>query len=744
MGREAIAKGASVLLGPTVNMQRTPLGGRGFESFSEDPFLAGSIAAASVDGIQSTGVAAAIKHFVCNDQEDRRMASNSIVTERTLRELYLLPFQLAQRDAKPVCYMTSYNRLNGTHCSENERLLQNILRDEWKFDGLVMSDWLGTYSTTEAIRAGLDLEMPGPSLIRGPLIKQAIQCGKLQHQNIDARVREVLKLVKHAKQLRIPENAPEQGLDNAETSGVLRRVAADSIVLLKNESDVLPLDKTKTTAVIGPNAFSAAYSGGGSASLAPYYAISPLQGIQSQAENVQYALGAPGWKRLPLLTEVSKSPDGEQGLRLDVFLQSPDREDRKPIDSFLTKTSNVTLYDYKHKLVTSDLYWAKLTGSITPDTTAEYEFSCSCAGTAKVYVNEELVVDNWTKQEAGDSFFGMGTVEVIGRINLDAGKSYDIRVEFGTLPTKKYEKTGTTDFGSGGLRIGFHRKVELKAEIEAAAALARSVDQVVLCVGLNSDWESEGYDRPHMDLPEGSDELVNAILEANPNTAIIVQSGTPVTMPWAGKAKAIAQAWYGGNETGNAIGDVVFGVVNPSAKLPLSFPARLEDTPTHHMIPDEINVLYGENVYMGYRYYEKVSKAVAFPFGHGLSYTQFEMSDFKVEQDDNDVTISVSVRNTGKRDGAEVVQVYVQALDSSVDRPVKELRGYDKIHLEAGESQIAHVKVPLKYATSFWDDSLNKWACEKGRYRVLVGNSSANTPLKAQFELRRTTHWLGI
>lgn len=390
MAQETIAKGAAVLLGPTINMQRGPLGGRGFESFSEDPVLAGALAAAEVNGIQSRGVSATIKHFVCNDLEDKRMASNAIVTPRAMREIYLKPFQIAQRDAKPWCYMTAYNLINGLHCSENEWLLQEVLRGEWGFDGLVMSDWFGTYSTTESIKAGLDLEMPGPTYVRGKLIEQALGCGKLLMHHLDARVFEVLKLIKKTLPLNIPSDAEEKTIDTPETAAMLREVAAASIVLLRNEKSILPLSKEKTTAVIGPNAEFAAFSGGGSASLRPYYAISPLDGVRNKVKDSQYELGAPGWMRLPLITEMSKTKKGEKGLDMTIYLEPHGSKDQKAVHSKPVESSSLPLSDFKHPKVPTELFYGDLDGQITPDQTSDYEFSCSVAGTAKIFVNSEV------------------------------------------------------------------------------------------------------------------------------------------------------------------------------------------------------------------------------------------------------------------------------------------------------------------------------------------------------------------
>lgn len=758
MGHEAIAKGASVLLGPTVNMQRSPLGGRGFESYSEDPVLAGNLAAASIAGIQSTGVAATLKHFVCNDLEDKRMASNSIVSERALREVYLMPFQIAQRDAKPWAIMTSYNLVNGLHASENPKLIQNILREEWGFDGLVMSDWFGVYSTTEAIKAGLDLEMPGPGTMRGNQINLALVCGKLLPHHLDARVTEVLKFIKKLLPLNIEEGAEESTVNTPETAALLRSIAANSLVLLKNEEQLLPFKKDKTTAVIGPNAEFAAFSGGGSASLLPYYAVTPLAGIKSKVPDVQYELGVAAWKRLPLISHSVKTADGQEGLYAKFYFEPPSEKDRKCFDELLITDTNVSLFDYKHPQLKSHLVYVDIDTTFTPEESAEYEFSCSAAGTAQVFVDDKLVVDNKTKQTPGDSFFGAGTQEEIGSIKLEAGKTYAIHVEFGSLPTITYHKEGVTAFGAGGVRLGMYRKIDQKVEIQRAVELAKKVDQVVLVAGLNSDWESEGYDRSHMDLPPGSDDLITAVLAANPNTAVIIQSGTPVTMPWADQAKALVQAWYGGNETGNAIADVIFGDINPSGKLSLSFPKRNEDNPAflNYTTTDDNRVLYGEDVYVGYKFYEKTFKEVLFPFGHGLSYTTFFMKDLTITSADDDktITLSLSITNTGPLAGAEVIQVYISppppTSTSQRRGPLKELVGFTKIFLQAAETQIAEIQISKKYATSYYSEGRCAWVAEKGKYRVWVGNSSSMSLqgsgefLEGEVEVEREVVWRGL
>ena len=708
--------------------------------------------AATIKGIQSTGVAATPKHYVCNDQEDQRMAVNSIITERALREIYLKPFQIAQKDADPWCYMTAYNRVNGTHVSECSRLIGDVLRKEWGFNGMVMSDWFGTYSSTESVKAGLDLEMPGPSYVRGKLINQALGCGKLSEYDVDNCVRQVLKLVKKVLPLGIPEDAPEHTVDSPETAALLREISSNSLVLMKNENNILPFKKEKTTAVIGPNADFAAFSGGGSASLLPYYAITPLQGVKNAAKDVSYTLGAPGWKKLPLLSRISKTSDNEPGLTMSVYLDPPSNKNRERIDTVYVADSNCFLVDYKHPKITSFLYYTTFDGVIKPTQTASYEFSLSVAGTAKLYIDDKLLIDNATKQTPGDSFFGTGTIDELGTIKLEEGTTYKIHIEFATLPTLTFTVPGTTAFGAGGIRIGCERVIDHKAELDRAVELAKSVDQVVLCCGLNSDWESEGYDRTTMDLPPHSDELISAVLAANPNTAIVVQSGTPVTMPWFGTASSVVQAWYGGNETGNAIADVLFGDVNPSGKLPLSFPVRNEDNPAFLNYRSERNrAVYGEDVYIGYRFYEKTKKEVLVPFGFGLSYTSFDLSNLKIstndaEADSNtaEILVTLDVKNTGSRDGAQVVQVYVSQDKPSINRPVKELKGFTKVHVKRGETVKAKVSISRKYATSFWDEARDAWVEEKGVYRVHAGDSSATTELKGEFEVKETKWWRGL
>jgi beta-glucosidase len=401
--------------------------------------------------------------------------------------------------------------------------------------------------------------------------------------------------------------------------------------------------------------------------------------------------------------------------------------------------------DYKNAKIQGYLYYADFRGRLTPETSGEYEFGIAVAGTAKLFIDGHCVVDNATKQTRGGSFFGTGTIEEIGSICLEAGKTYEVHVELGTDPTITFDRPGTSGFGAGGVRLGAARKVSLEEEISKAVVMAQKVDQVVLCVGLSSDWESEGYDRQHMDLPPGTNELIDAVLCANPRSVVVMQSGTPVTMPWIDKAPALLQAWYGGNETGHAIADVLFGSVNPSGKLPLTFPIRNEDNPAFLNFRSEANrVIYGEDVYMGYRFYEYIKRDVLFPFGHGLSYTEFKFSSLSVCVDDDSIHVFVNVENIGTTDGAEVVQVYISPPVSQVRRPFKELKGFAKVALKAQTQETVTITMSQKYATSYWDELRESWIQEAGNYIILVGNSSASTPLKGVFQVGQTSWWTGL
>ncbi|PQE19193.1 glycosyl hydrolase family 3 N terminal domain-containing protein [Rutstroemia sp. NJR-2017a BBW] len=750
MGEEAKAKGTHVILGPTINMQRSPLGGRGFESFSEDPYLAGLGAAALVNGIQETGVVATIKHFVCNDQEHERNAVNVIITERALRELYLLPFQLVVKESRPGCFMTAYNKINGLHVSENKRIIGDILRGEWGWEGCIMSDWWGTYSTSGAANAGLDLEMPGSTKWRGEMLIQAVGVGKVPQHTLDERARNVLKLVNRCADAKIPEHAEEKTANTPETAALLREIGADSIVLLKNENNVLPLKKDKKTLIVGPNAKTATYHGGGSASLAAYYAVTPFDGISAQLESDPlYTVGCYAHKELPLIGLLLKTSTGETGISFKAYNDPPDAESRELADEIILTKTELLMMDYNCPRLKNALWWADIEGYMTAEEDCDFELGLGVYGTANLYVDGKLVIDNSTKQTRGTMFFSCGTVEEKGVISLKKGQTYHLKIEFGSSPTCKLDQGSNVLSGGGAVRLGGAKVIDADEEIARAAELAKQADQVIICAGLNADWEGEGTDREIFGLPHHMNKLISTLTQTNPNTAVVIQSGTPVALPFLDSTPALLQAWYGGNETGNAIADIIFGNINPSAKLPLSFPKRIEDNPAFLSFRSERGrVIYGEDVYMGYRWYEALNLPVNFPFGHGLSYTTFKLSNLSVERssDGSELSVSIKVKNLGEIAGKEVVQVYIRQENPSIRRPKKELKGFAKVSLDKGEEKQVEVKLDVKYAAAFWDEVREAWIVEKDTYEVIVGSTSEEGAgeLKGTFNVERTTWWNGL
>ena len=558
LAQECRIKGVHALLAPTINIQRSPLGGRGFESFSEDPFLSGILAGQYINGLQKHGVMATIKHFVCNDQEHDRMGVDSVVTQRALREIYLMPFMLAIKFGNPASVMTSYNKVNGVHVAENKFLI-DILRKEWKWNGLVMSDWFGTYSTSEGINAGQDLEMPGPTKWRGEILEHAVISHKVKPQVLDERVRAVLEAINIAAKSGIPENAKEEELNRSQDRQFLRRVAAESVVLLKNEDSILPFDASREIAVIGPNARFATYAAGGSANLDPYYAITTYEGLLCQCEKTKFAFGAQANKFLCPLGPEFKVPDGgrKPGFRFQVFDQPVEVPDRQPLDAFDLTNSELLMFDYKIPDYTSEIFYVKLSATLVPEETGWYDFGLVVQGYGQLFINDEVLVDNTRDQKPGTAFFGLGTAEERGSIKLEKHKTYEFRTEFASPATQ-------LGVGKGGLRVGCELRRDWQRDIAEAGQLASEIEQTVVCVGLNSDWETESFDRPDMEIPgTHTEELIRRVLEVNPNAVIVINSGTPVAMPWVDEARCIVQAWYGGNEAGNGLADVLLGKVNP-------------------------------------------------------------------------------------------------------------------------------------------------------------------------------------
>ncbi|KAJ5825627.1 hypothetical protein N7474_002765 [Penicillium riverlandense] len=723
LGDECLAKGAHCWLGPTINMQRSPLGGRGFESFAEDPHLSGIIAKSMILGCESKGIIAAVKHFVGNDQEHERRAVDVLVTQRALREIYLRPFQIVARDGKPGALMTSYNKINGKHVVEDAAML-NIVREEWRWNPLIMSDWYGTYTTIDSMNAGLDLEMPGVSRYRGKYIESAMQARLIKQSTIDARARKVLEFVKEASQAKA--SVVERGRDFPEDRALNRTLCSNSVVLLKNEG-ILPFPKNiRKIALLGSHMKTPAISGGGSASLEPYYSVSLYDACLEALPNVDviYETGAYAHRMLPVIDRLLSSA-------VIHFYNEPMGKERHLLSTQPVSTTGFQFMDYNTPGLNRELFWATLIGDFTPDASGIWDFGLSVFGTANLYIDDKLLIDNTTDQTRGTAFFGKGTVEELGSKAMVAGTTYKIRIEFGSANTTTMKIVGMVNFGGGAANLGACLRMDPEQMVENAVKAAADADYTILCTGLNRDWESEGFDRTHMDLPPGVDNLISQVLSVAANKTVIVnQSGTPVTMPWADQAQCIVQAWYGGNETGHGIADVLFGVVNPCGKLSLSWPADVKHNPAYLNYGSVGGrVLYGEDIYVGYRFYEKTGRQVLFPFGHGLSYTTFTLSPTVTVSPekfvpDNPPVATVRIKNAGDMAGAQVLQLYVSAPDSTTPRPEKELHGFEKVFLQPGEEKTVDIALD-KYATSFWDEIEGMWKNAVERQERLLSESLA-------------------
>ncbi|HZS77954.1 MAG TPA: glycoside hydrolase family 3 C-terminal domain-containing protein [Ktedonobacteraceae bacterium] len=737
---EARMKGAQVLLAPTVNIQRSPLGGRNFECFSEDPYLSARLAVAYITGLQREGIGASIKHYVCNDQEFERFSLSSEVRERALREIYLLPFQAAVRECQPWTIMAAYNLVNGVPASESPYLLTEILRGEWGFDGVVISDWFESVKSTAAsINAGLDLEMPVPRW-RDEQLLEAVKQGEVSETTIDTSVRRLLLLLNKAGLFEHPQSGEEQAIDLPERRALVREAAAEGIVLLKNEQQALPLEPSGLTkiAVIGPNAKVALTTGGGSAQVNAHYGVTPLEGIAAKLGDqvrVSYEIGCTNYRLLPLLDSrfvLAGTEGNEHGLAFEYF--NNDDLSGAPIYREIQTMTDIMWFNLPEG-VNGAMFSARASGRFTPDETGPYTFSLVSAGLSRLSIDGREIIDNWTQQTSGTEYFGFGSSEVKAVVPLEAGHEYLLTLDFAKAVTSML----------AAVRLGVLPPVPANA-IERATKLAAASDVAIVCVGFGGQWQSEGFDRPDMDLPGQQNELVEQVAAANPRTIVVLNTGSPITMPWLDRVAAVLQAWYPGQECGNAIADVLFGDVVPSGKLPQTFPVRVEDNPAYLNFPGENGkVYYGEGLFVGYRYYDKKRIAPLFPFGFGLSYTTFSYSPLHLSAQEmgphETLQVSLDVTNTGQQAGKEVVQLYVRDRQARLQRPEKELKGFAKVQLEPGESKT--VTIPIgRDALAYYDDREHQWVAEAGEFDVLVGASSQDIRATATFTLKESGSWL--
>ncbi len=715
LAEEARTKDSNVLLAPTVNMHRGPLNGRNFECYSEDPLLTTQMALAYIDGLQSEGIGATIKHFIGNESEYQRMTMSSDIDIRALREIYLPPFEAAV-NAGTWAVMCSYNRLNGTYTSEHKWLLTDLLKGELGFDGLVVSDWTAVKSVAPSINAGLDLEMPGPALYRGQKLLDAIDREEIDMEMVTDGARRVLRLVERSGVRKTPRIKEEKSVDLPKHRALIRRAVAEGSVLLKNNG-ILPLDASKTlkVAAIGPNAAMAHIMGGGSARVNAHYRVSPLEGLKARKNlEIVHEEGCTNHLLLPVVpdtmtTDFYNSDDFSGPV---VYTRKYSKSDAK---WFGSHEPGVDLYTFT----------ARSSFSVTPAKSGRYELGMANAGLARLYVDDVLVIDGWEGWEpTGTTYYDFGGDERIVGINLEAGQSYDFRVDYRST-------TGVMD-GIQAFRVGLSLPTGEEG-LQSAEQAAAAADVAIVFVGRTPEWDSEGRDLPDITLPGDQDELIRRVASANPNCIVVVQSGGPIAMPWKDDVAAIMECWYPGQELGNGVADVLFGDAEPGGRLPQSFPASLEANPTIGNYPGENgHVAYKEGIYIGYRHYDRNDGAdVLFPFGFGLSYTTFELGQARLSTTKvsagGSLKVTIPVQNTGGRAGKTVVQLYVSPPQGS-DRPVKELRGFEALTLQAGAAGDAEIELGMR-AFAYFDVGRNAWRAPAGQYTLLIGSSSADLPI---------------
>ena len=732
LAEETLAAGCDILLGPCVNIVRTPIAGRNFESYSEDPYLAGQIGAAYVRGLQSKNVGASLKHYALNNQEIERGRGSSQADERTMREIYLPHFETIVKEAQPWTVMCSYNRINGVYASQHHTLLNEILKDEWGFDGVVVSDWGANHTVFESVKGGLDLEMPGPAKYYGSLLVEAVNNWQIEEADIDRAARRVLRMLARSGRMDAPR--PQGAMNTQAHRDTARQVAEESITLLKNKDHILPIrpgsgpGDIKTIAVIGPAAVEMSISGGGSAYVEPPYRSGPLTALQAsigdQAE-IRYEPGCDNFVQLPTLKASYCRPARGEGFGLlGEYFNNPDLAGA-PVVERMEHRIDYWWFGAGPVAGVKDYLSIRWSGTLTVPTSGRYTFQISHSAHLTLRLQDQVLIDS-------QGAIGLGATrvqEARAVVMLESGKAYPIRVEL--------TQNGPADMTHA--RLSFAATPEQDDRIERAAALAREADLALVFVGDTEAFETEGWDRPDLRLPAGQDELIHAVARANPNTVVVLNTGAPIEMPWLDEIAGLLQAYFPGLEGGQAVKRVLLGETNPSGKLTVTYPKRFQDTPSFPNLsyPGAREVQYGEGIFVGYRYYDHAQCETLFPFGYGLSYSTFEYSDLQAPDEirsGESFEVSIRVANTGQRTGKEVVQLYIGDPTSSVARPPKELKGFAKVELQPGQSQIVRFQINPR-ALSFYDVLTHQWKAEPGLFKLLVGSSSRDIRVQRSFTL---------
>jgi len=722
MGDEVLALGRDMLLGPCVNIARTPLGGRNFESFGEDPYLAARMAEAWVGGLQSRKVLASVKHFALNNQETRRMTIDVVAGERAIHEIYLPAFHAAVR-AGAWTVMSAYNRINGAFGSANEYLLTDVLKRRWGFKGFVESDWDGTHDTVGPANAGLDVEMPGGVYFTDKLAA-AVKEGKVSKSAIDDKARRVLRAmigggVFDRKDSERPGRAVVGGADHR---ALALKMAQEGIVLLKNDG-ILPLSRPRTIAVIGPDA-GVVRAGGGSSSVPATEKIGPLEALRQRLgtdTELRYAQGAGFPEVTPIPSALLLPPAGKgdgHGLYAEFFANT----ELQGAPAVTRVDANVDFsFDQKSPdpKIPRENFSARWTGRLRVEKTGDYDIAARADDGVRLWVDGVRVIDAWV---------GEPPTTYAAHVHLLAGRDYDLKLEYFQ--------------GALGATIQLGWLAPPKPNYEAAVDAARGADAAVVFAGVNEELEGENVDRLSLDLPAGQEELIEKVAAANKNTIVVLQVGSPVSVErWLGQARAVVQAWFPGQEGALAVADVLLGRVNPSGKTPVTWPKRWEDSSAFGRYPgDETTVRYDEGLYVGYRWFDKKGLEPRFPFGFGLSYAKFAYGGASVAVKDAsaespDVEVSFDLKNDGARAGAEIAQLYVSPRTPTVERAAQELKAFERVELAPGESRRVSFHLG-RDAFAYYDEASRDWRVAPGRYELRVGASSRDIRLTGQAVLK--------
>ncbi|MCR6652972.1 MAG: glycoside hydrolase family 3 C-terminal domain-containing protein [Cellvibrionaceae bacterium] len=714
LGREARHRHKDIILGPGVNLARLPLYGRNFEYFGEDPFLAARMVVQEVRAIQEQDVAACVKHYALNNQELNRWGVDAKPDERTLREVYLPAFEAAVKEGGAYSLMGGYNRVYGTNANQSELLVKKILKGDWKFDGVLLTDWHVDINTRDAALNGLDLEMGThvsdyEDYFFAKPLRKAIQKGEISEAVLDDKVRRVLRL-----QLRIGMMDPNRlpgARNTAEHRAAAQHIAEQGVVLLKNSTDLLPLEKSRLRKILvmGPNANLAHGRGGGSSQVKSEYEVTPLQGLRNALGDgieIQYLIAADSDQVQPIPSDFILTRHGGAGTPVWKVRRYADGSRQAELKREDWPASKIQLPEG------SETQYLMLYAKLKPLANGEHVFKLQGSGSARIKIDgrEVLAVEKLA-----------GNIHKLA-MNLSAEKVYEIEFLYDG------NKGATLGWDAPGL------KTVAPADYIAAA---KNADAVIYFAGLDHNHDREGDDRTHMALPGIQDKVIADLAAANPTTVVVMIAGSAVEMPWVNKVNALLWAWYGGMEAGNAYARVLLGDVNPSGKMPITLPKQLADTaPIALNDYNDKDSLYKEGIFIGYRWFEQQNIQPLFPFGHGISYTQFELSNLKlpakVSASSETTPINLTVRNLGKKAGAEVVQLYLHDVQASVERPEKELKGFQKVFLQPGEAKEITLHLSQR-DLAFWDVNTQDWRVEPGEFQVMVGVSSADIRLQDSF-----------